>query len=124
MVRLTVTGSPGLSPRVWGNPGARAARGRWPGSIPTRVGKPDAVCAASDGLRVYPHACGETLVPSRTMKRTVALSPAVRPHLGASGGESAGAGSIPTRVGKPFLTSYWCDIHRVYPHACGETVRP
>ena len=111
----------GLSPRVRGNRNSPLNRRFDHGSIPTRAGKPYVRFQATHGIKVYPHACGETLRLELRLGREWGLSPRVRGNQLLGVVSRMKIGSIPTRAGKPWLGLFvaWC--LGVYPHACGET---
>ena len=53
----------GLSPRMRGNRIARKVASIFPGSIPAHAGEPPGDGRAPSGARVYPRACGGTMMP-------------------------------------------------------------
>ena len=71
------------------------------GSIPTHVGKPGADRLRNIVLRVYPHACGETIVCGIQQRIALGLSPRMWGNRCYFAGGYASVGSIPTHVGKP-----------------------
>ena len=113
--------SMGLSPRMRGNHVLRRARDAAEGSIPTHAGKPSCGCTERSTARVYPHACGETMVPPSATSRMRGLSPRMRGNQVLDNEASCGEGSIPTHAGKPTGAPNSAEAGRVYPHACGET---
>ena len=69
---------PGLSPRVRGNLRRISEMGHNVGSIPARAGEPICVSGMISSPRVYPRACGGTLVDHLDSGLDVGLSPRVR----------------------------------------------
>ena len=67
----------GLSPRVWGNPGAGQQRWSYSGSIPTCVGQPPVEALPNLVWQVYPHVCGATFVGACFQSEQGGLSPRV-----------------------------------------------
>ena len=61
-------GEYGLSPRVRGNPEYALHRPGEPGSIPARAGEPLMSMGTVDSVRVYPRACGGTLLRPATTR--------------------------------------------------------
>ena len=118
-------GPPGLSPRMRGNLRRRSAGQRLArlGSIPAHAGEPTAGGRPSLGLtgRVYPRACGGTVMAVRCKAPTRGSIPA---HAGEpSAGQMADAvqGSIPAHAGEPLPWATQDRGARVYPRACGGT---
>ena len=108
---------------MWGNHLPDQGNRYGVGSIPTRVGKPSLTDDFRSSSRVYPHACGETVSVMAWKKPTWGLSPRVWGNqVKVFVGEKE-EGSIPTRVGKPISAASIASWKRVYPHACGETLR-
>ena len=98
---VPATSVPGLSPRVRGNLSRRDARRTVMGSIPARAGEPMRSMSSPRPFRVYPRACGGTLMRSRfalTWSR-----------------------SIPARAGEPTFQKNLRRLRMVYPRACGGT---
>ena len=93
--------SMGLSPRMWGNRCTAQRTCFALRSIPTHVGKPDKNPSTIPGVKVYPHACGETSRGSRRIDRVCGLSPRMWGNLHSTPCPGAPQRSIPTHVGKP-----------------------
>ena len=74
----SLTTALGLSPRVRGNPPAAGSVATGIGSIPARAGEPRPRYASVITPRVYPRACGGTLMELCTASLTTGLSPRVR----------------------------------------------
>ena len=111
----------GLSPRVRGNLISIASPSRSDGSIPARAGEPPAPSISPKNVRVYPRACGGTVVAALDHHEYRGLSPRVRGNLrpGAAFRRASGLsprvrgnhqnldirfgplGSIPARAGEP-----------------------
>ena len=98
------TGMSGLSPRVRGNPAMLSATFWTGGSIPARAGEPSPAHRARPARKVYPRACGGTIVIHRRRRIVRGLSPRVRGNHDGGVGNPAVAGSIPARAGEPC----WC----------------
>ena len=120
----TSPGTPitGLSPRVRGNPVGTVRRPFDRGSIPARAGEPIGETTTCWRSRVYPRACGGTLIKSGFSANWGGLSPRVRGNRMGRRARGRRAGSIPARAGEPD-----CDVRPdarrgVYPRACGGTV--
>ena len=91
----------GLSPRVRGNLAITPSSTPRTRSIPARAGEPGPVMASFNPARVYPRACGGTLVPFRLADNPSGLSPRVRGNR------------CPPSFGRARAS--------VYPRACGGT---
>ena len=111
----------GLSPRMRGNLVVVAGPDSHFGSIPTHAGKPLSGSLIAAAVMVYPHACGETILPAPTRGIRLGLSPRMRGNHNFGLGSVAGFGSIPTHAGKPRSSISYIIRTGVYPHACGET---
>ena len=72
---------------------------------------------------VYPRACGETFRGMTQLFQTWGLSPRMRGNLEKGRPILDRHGSIPTHAGKPKSGGCLWRSGRVYPHACGETLR-
>ena len=92
------------------------------GSIPARAGEPRSRYGFRRRNRVYPRACGGTLVPSNASASKAGLSPRVRGNLGPQVGRDFLYGSIPARAGEPSICSAPSTLPKVYPRACGGTL--
>ena len=68
----------GLSPRVRGNLAGLVERHASAGSIPARAGEPTPRRFYRNFLRVYPRACGGTMVTKHHTEFQAGLSPRVR----------------------------------------------
>ncbi len=113
----------GLSPRVRGNRlTARPSRPRRR-SIPARAGEPGAAVREDHLMRVYPRACGGTADELTALPSKSGLSPRVRGNLGQVAERRYHLGSIPARAGEPEAPPVGTQPPRVYPRACGGTVR-
>ena len=91
----------GLSPRMRGNRHIQdmdIARGR---SIPAHAGQPRRRVSRRRRVRVYPRACGATVLLSRYPSESVGLSPRMRGNLKGSPNEAANQRSIPAHAGQP-----------------------
>ena len=115
------TSEPGLSPRMRGHPAVADDRSNRVGSIPAHAGAPRTRCGRATAGRVYPRACGGTVVPVVDLKSLRGLSPRMRGHLWPSGHGEQHRGSIPAHAGAPFRPSPTTTTRRVYPRACGGT---
>ena len=91
----------GLSPRVRGNPVA---------VLPERTGD-----------RVYPRACGGTILLYPASQYITGLSPRVRGNHKQASQQIAIDRSIPARAGEPCPPPPLACSGRVYPRACGGT---
>ena len=111
----------GLSPRLRGNgmPSSRAQAAS--GSIPALAGERFARQFTLATKRVYPRACGGTVLGGRSGVRSVGLSPRLRGN-GMPGPQPVRRmGSIPALAGE---RSTWPEVQSptgVYPRACGGT---
>ncbi len=111
----------GLSPRVRGNPAEYVAAWICVGSIPARAGEPSTSLPCARTIRVYPRACGGTIVCRYAIAQPVGLSPRVRGNLEAREYRYLSPGSIPARAGEPLKSYVQPESERVYPRACGGT---
>ena len=111
----------GLSPRVRGNPTlVKWARWSW-GSIPACAGEPNKLRRHFGLVPVYPRVCGETISRGKQKNPVQGLSPRVRGNRSVMAPSARIRGSIPACAGKPIDS--WCPEWRptVYPRVCGET---
>ena len=115
---------PGLSPRMRGNHLGDAGPGASEGSIPAHAGEPGTCRGAAGPPRVYPRACGGTLRNQDLQQLDGGLSPRMRGNLSQSSLTIPNSGSIPAHAGEPDHPSWTPCPRRVYPRACGGTVRP
>ncbi len=65
----------GLSPRLWGNHAKVKTTAEGGGSIPTPVGEPSKPLERRLLRRVYPHACGGTVLATGALTEAQGLSP-------------------------------------------------
>ena len=113
----------GLSPRLRGNPACSRRRGAGVGSIPAPAGEPITLVPENRTIRVYPRACGGTGGLIYRTGSHQGLSPRLRGNPSRVGGDGAGSGSIPAPAGEPRRAAPRLTLLRVYPRACGGTVR-
>ena len=114
--------SPGLSPRVRGNPGRRAGGGQGRGSIPACAGEPWSPRPRRGRPRVYPRVCGGTEGVKTMADARAGLSPRVRGNRGRGLAPRPNPGSIPACAGEPAIGSRRSRGWRVYPRVCGGTL--
>ena len=91
----------GLSPRVRGNPLWGITIKFVMGSIPARAGEPSNQNGSVGNKRVYPRACGGTLLRYLDRLRVTGLSPRVRGNPSTGSPSYSTHGSIPARAGEP-----------------------
>ena len=121
IVRDSIFSTPGLSPRVRGNPARRGRGNADRRSIPACAGEPRWPWPHRSDGRVYPRVCGGTLKKSSPRSRRRGLSPRVRGnHTRLSNGQDY-PGSIPACAGEPKISSFPFLSPRVYPRVCGGT---
>ena len=120
LMRLT----PGLSPRVRGNPYAYNELAGRQRSIPACAGEPTASPCPACRTRVYPRVCGGTRWRPHPAASRKGLSPRVRGNPGSAGRPVAASGSIPACAGEPRLPCLYRRTHWVYPRVCGGTPMP
>ena len=113
----------GLSPRVRGNHRRRRPVPGHRRSIPARAGEPSGSCKAASRQRVYPRACGGTHQHQRQRQGGQGLSPRVRGNHRLPESNHVVERSIPARAGEPRTGVDRLAVFRVYPRACGGTVR-
>ena len=111
----------GLSPRVRGNQRIMSDTEKAVGSIPARAGEPLRVPTLCGARRVYPRACGGTIVSMSANLLSLGLSPRVRGNLRSIDAPFWAPGSIPARAGEPLSSSHHGFVSWVYPRACGGT---
>ena len=114
----------GLSPRVWGSPGASSRVRHSLRSIPTCVGQPPIQGVSHRLEEVYPHVCGAAAGNIRMAISTLGLSPRVWGSLLRGLTPGIPDGSIPTCVGQPRKMSPRPSKQAVYPHVCGAATFP
>ena len=100
--------------------GSYACRGR---SIPALAGPPQEKSTGGTKAWVYPRACGATRAHPPASSRSAGLSPRLRGHLLFALMLEPDDRSIPALAGPPSLTSPPIFAPRVYPRACGATVK-
>ena len=113
--------SAGLSPRVRGNPTGRTDVFVGLRSIPARAGEPPATPLGRHRARVYPRACGGTVIVDAVADPEQGLSPRVRGNRHPRQADGISSGSIPARAGEPRVARQPWRSYRVYPRACGGT---
>ena len=113
----------GLSPRVRGNLANLAQNSIDKGSIPARAGEPRRDLRLAGVRSVYPRACGGTATATTPATWLTGLSPRVRGNRCLNQRVVAAAGSIPARAGEPRRAVAAIVIRRVYPRACGGTMK-
>ena len=97
--------TPGLSPRVRGNPDQRGNLPVVDGSIPACAGEPPCAPWSLSGTRVYPRVCGGTYSGRNHSEQIGGLSPRVRGNLQVLSGGNVLSGSIPACAGEPLRLS-------------------
>ena len=113
----------GLSPRLRGNrPGIRQ-RDCGQRSIPAPAGEPTSLMTCHSNGAVYPRACGGTMISMRTPSPPAGLSPRLRGNLEDYWALGLPKRSIPAPAGEPQHRKREAPLDRVYPRACGGTVR-
>ena len=113
----------GLSPRVRGNPRAKASTPTAAGSIPACAGEPRRRGWNAAAEAVYPRVCGGTDEQTGGHRGRRGLSPRVRGNLARTGGRAQDDGSIPACAGEPPCHSRLTMAWPVYPRVCGGTSR-
>ena len=91
------------------------------GSIPAHAGEPSIMRFGIGGERVYPRACGGTLIQFSLHVQTLGLSPRMRGNRVDGQRLEFKPGSIPAHAGEPSSPSGKTANSRVYPRACGGT---
>ena len=114
-------GSPGLSPRVRGNPSRSAAATASGGSIPACTGEPPDLPPARAPPRVYPRVYGGTAESTNPNLRRSGLSPRVRGNRHVVPVHAQDFRSIPACTGEPRRVAPCSGGHRVYPRVYGGT---
>ena len=113
----------GLSPRMRGNRIRQEAGRVVLGSIPAHAGEPRTSGPPFWPSRVYPRACGGTTTDAQDGTQGTGLSPRMRGNHVRAGPRCATAGSIPAHAGEPEAGRMITSSSRVYPRACGGTIR-
>ena len=113
----------GLSPRMRGNRSRWWWRRKMMWSIPAHAGEPSVHGGMTDGVGVYPRACGGTPCDVLQSPHTHGLSPRMRGNPFHISKPSGLQGSIPAHAGEPLLPPRRGGSARVYPRACGGTER-
>ena len=116
--------SPGLSPRVRGNPTRLHPLRNICGSIPACAGEPRRWTVGQGMMWVYPRVCGGTLFGSLYALSLPGLSPRVRGNRDYSFSCHRPRWSIPACAGEPKPWGPRTEQSRVYPRVCGGTSRP
>ena len=111
----------GLSPRVRGNPRARAHGDDVSRSIPACAGEPPRRGRAQELGRVYPRVCGGTSSEDAGTSAGRGLSPRVRGNPFPASSSLAWMGSIPACAGEPGGWRTTAPYRAVYPRVCGGT---
>ena len=112
----------GLSPRLRGNRVPIPVLAQLYGSIPAPAGEPPGRPPLRLRDRVYPRACGGTMLPGPNAYTSEGLSPRLRGnrHLRRRAGPASG--SIPAPAGEPITEYIDAVVAEVYPRACGGTI--
>ena len=113
----------GLSPRLRGNALLTPSPSISAGSIPALAGERQMVRHLRMQIGVYPRACGGTVPGCRMLLFAAGLSPRLRGNGMQIGLRTPSKGSIPALAGERpghIRTGYG---YRVYPRACGGTMR-
>ena len=118
---LTLT--QGLSPRMRGNHQSTQARSYAGGSIPAHAGQPLVVDGDAEDAGVYPRACGATAMGFMLALSEKGLSPRMRGNLRQIIRRAGVRGSIPAHAGQPSIAGDIMHYYKVYPRACGATLR-
>ena len=113
--------SPGLSPRVRGNPAISIRCHTASRSIPACAGEPVGLGTEVPARGVYPRVCGGTSEPRPRFPMHSGLSPRVRGNPIRLYPVGKSAGSIPACAGEPSRRAYLPRYQRVYPRVCGGT---
>ena len=93
----------------------------FPRSIPAHAGQPPFSLMRSTSSRVYPRACGATVLIQYLSPHRRGLSPRMRGNLELSTDELLWWRSIPAHAGQPALIARKAAAATVYPRACGAT---
>ena len=112
----------GLSPRLRGNPHFRDAKLYPMGSIPAPAGEPSPGSRERRLDRVYPRACGGTLLHFCKWIAATGLSPRLRGNQLPFPLGLIYLRSIPAPAGEPYRGCRSPVLSPVYPRACGGTM--
>ena len=113
--------SPGLSPRLRGNPLAASSQGKGNRSIPALAGEPTRELLERLETAVYPRACGGTTLILEPIHALAGLSPRLRGNRSTAPFPNPAFRSIPALAGEPRQIQSVPKFHWVYPRACGGT---
>ena len=113
--------SPGLSPRVRGNPDGWLLSRPVTGSIPACAGEPHPRGFSYGSYEVYPRVCGGTTGLAVRALHDFGLSPRVRGNRWHSGRFCLRCRSIPACAGEPAAAFTGRKWRTVYPRVCGGT---
>ena len=113
--------SPGLSPRVRGNPHGALQMTTPQRSIPACAGEPRRTGPRRHPQGVYPRVCGGTVSTRHPFPSVGGLSPRVRGNPDQLRPRGRNHGSIPACAGEPNARGAWLDEGTVYPRVCGGT---
>ena len=91
------------------------------GSIPAHAGEPRRLRTIPAARRVYPRACGGTMLEGTGTTPEKGLSPRMRGNHRLDGREILVRGSIPAHAGEPPQHPGAGQALSVYPRACGGT---
>ena len=116
--------SPGLSPRVRGNPHSGEAERAVKWSIPACAGEPWRGRRPGTPPRVYPRVCGGTVCLLAHVVSFPGLSPRVRGNRSSAPSAASRGRSIPACAGEPCPPVRAGRAGRVYPRVCGGTQPP
>ena len=113
--------TPGLSPRVRGNPRVSPPCSLKRGSIPACAGEPSKSPRSYSAATVYPRVCGGTRRPHQDMRNRAGLSPRVRGNRALQRATEDWSRSIPACAGEPIPLADPPRQTGVYPRVCGGT---
>ena len=116
--------SPGLSPRLRGNPFELRTGTTPPRSIPAPAGEPSTRTRPPYPMPVYPRACGGTCHHPHGRDHDQGLSPRLRGNLLPPYPQPTETRSIPAPAGEPPRPGGSTWYSTVYPRACGGTSTP
>ena len=119
--RVSLTKTPGLSPRVRGNHNHKGSKNDTERSIPACAGEPLDSARWKRVTEVYPRVCGGTRQGRSPEDPPSGLSPRVRGNLSVRGITDYYAGSIPACAGEPGRRRGASALFEVYPRVCGGT---